>query len=174
MVKTRASYDTAGLQGSGQAPTPSSPDVSRRMSRVRTWDTDPEVRLRRILHSRGLRYRIHRRPLATLRCRPDIVFGPARVAVFVDGCFWHGCPTHASWPKANAEWWRQKIQKTRDRDEATTRDLVASGWYVMRVWEHEDPVVAADTVERVLAERRRGNPVRSGAGRPVDWSVGRA
>jgi len=144
------------------------------MSRVRTSNTDPEVRLRRILHNRGLRYRVNRRPLETLRCRPDIVFSPARVAVFVDGCFWHGCPTHASWPKANAEWWRQKIQKTRDRDEATTRDLVASGWYVMRVWEHEDPVVAADTVERVLAERRRGTPLRSGARRAVDRSAGRA
>ena len=144
------------------------------MSRVRTSDSDPEVRLRRILHSRGLRYRVNRRPLAALRCRPDIVFGPARVAVFVDGCFWHGCPTHASWPKANAEWWRQKIQKTRDRDKATTRDLVASGWYVMRVWEHEDPVVAADTVERVLAERRRGTPLRSDARRAVDRSAGRA
>lgn len=126
------------------------------MSRVRTSDTDPELRLRRVLHSRGLRYRIHRRPLTTLRCRPDIVFGPARVAVFVDGCFWHGCPTHVSWPKANGGWWREKIQRTRDRDAATTSELVANGWFVLRFWEHEDPVVAADTVEQVLAERRRG------------------
>jgi len=126
------------------------------MSRVRTWDTDPELRLRRVLHSQGLRYRANRRPLAALRCRPDIVFGPARVAVFVDGCFWHGCPAHASWPKSNGEWWRQKIQRTRDRDAETTRELLASGWLVMRVWEHEDPVAAADTVERVLAERRLG------------------
>ncbi|MDA8342780.1 MAG: hypothetical protein M0007_11240, partial [Actinomycetota bacterium] len=75
---TRASDDTVGLEVSGRSPIPSSPEVSRRMSRVRTADTDPELRLRQVLHGRGLRYRIHRRPLTTLRCRPDIVFGPAR------------------------------------------------------------------------------------------------
>jgi DNA mismatch endonuclease (patch repair protein) len=126
------------------------------MSRVRTWDTTPELRLRRALHSRGLRYRVNRGPLEGVRCRPDIVFGPARVAVFVDGCFWHGCPIHASWPRANAEWWRAKIDRTRDRDTATTRQLVASGWIVRRVWEHEDPSLAADAIEQILMERRPG------------------
>lgn len=144
------------------------------MSRVRTSDTGPELRLRRVLHRRGLRYRIHRRPSATLRCRPDIVFGPARVAVFVDGCFWHGCPAHASWPKANGGWWRDKIQRTRDRDAATTSELVANGWFVLRFWEHEDPAVAANTVEEVLAERRQATRLRADAGRPTSRPTGRA
>ena len=144
------------------------------MSRVRTSDTDPELRLRRVLHSRGLRYRIHRRPLPALRCRPDIVFGPARLAVFVDGCFWHGCPIHASWPKANGRWWRDKIQRNRDRDAATTSALAANGWFVLRFWEHEDPVVAADTVEEVLAERRRGAQPRADARSLASRLTGRA
>jgi DNA mismatch endonuclease (patch repair protein) len=171
---TRASDDTVGLELSGRPPIPSSPEVSRRMSRIRTSDTEAELRIRRVLHSRGLRYRIHRRPLTTLRCRPDIVFGPARVAVFVDGCFWHGCPDHASWPKANSVWWRDKIQRTRDRDAATTKELVANGWFVLRFWEHEDPVVAADTVEEVLAERRRGAQPRADARSLASRLTGRA
>jgi len=126
------------------------------MSRVRTWDTAPELRLRRLLHGRGLRYRVNRGPLDGVRCRPDIVFGPARVAVFVDGCFWHGCPVHVSWPKANGEWWKRKIERTRDRDATTTRQLVASGWFVVRVWEHEDPTIAADAIEQILVERQQG------------------
>jgi DNA mismatch endonuclease (patch repair protein) len=170
----RTSDDTIGLEVSSRSPIPSSPEVSRRMSRVRTADTDPELRLRRVIHSRGLRYRIHRRPLTTLRCQPDIVFGQARVAVFVDGCFWHGYPTHASWPKANGGWRRDKIQRTRDRDAATTGELVANGWFVLRFWEHEDPVVAADTVEEVLAERRQDARLRVDARPPTSQSTGRA
>ena len=144
------------------------------MSRVRTADTDPELRLRRVLHGRGLRYRIHRRPLTTLRFRPDIVFGSARVAVFVDGCFSRGCPTHASWPKANGGWCRDEIERTRDRDAATTGELVANGWFVPRFWEHEDPVVAADTVEEVLAERLQDARLRVDARPPTSRPTGRA
>lgn len=166
MVESPALDDTFGAKVSGRRPTPSSPEVSRRMSRVRTSGTDPELRLRRVLHSRGLRYRINRKPLTTMRCRPDIVFGQAQIAVFVDGCFWHGCPDHASWPKANGEWWRDKIQKTRDRDATATRELVANGWLVLRFWEHEDPVVAADTVQEVLAERGQGGRPRAALSAP--------
>ncbi len=132
-----------------------SPQVSLRMSRVKTGDTAPELRLRSILHGRGLRYRIHRQPCPSVRCRADLVFQMARVAVFVDGCFWHGCPEHASWPKSNAEWWRTKIDKTRRRDETTTRSLTAAGWLVLRVWEHEPADRAADHIEGVVRNRSR-------------------
>lgn len=92
--------------------------------------------------------------MAGTRRRADIVFGPSRVAVFVDGCFWHGCPEHGSWPRSNAEWWREKIQANKRRDSDTDRLLEDAGWYVIRIWEHEDPTQAADRVERVVRTRR--------------------
>ncbi len=135
---------------------PSSEAVSRRMSVARRRDTGPERALRSELHRLGLRFRVHRR-LAGLRREVDVVFGPARVAVFVDGCFWHGCPLHATWPKANAEFWRGKIETNRRRDVDTDARLGAAGWDVVRIWEHEDPAEAA----RLIAARvraRRGAP----------------
>lgn len=89
-----------------------------------------------------------------MRRRADVVFGPARVAVFVDGCFWHGCPSHASWPKNNADFWREKIETNQRRDRDTDRRLAEAGWVVVRVWEHEDLEAAADRVERILRDRR--------------------
>src|SRR3954467_12734074 len=89
---------------------PSPPEVSKRMARTGRRDTRPEIALRRLLHGRGLRFRVDRAVLPGVRRRADIVFGPARVAVFVDGCFWHGCPTHGTWPRHNAEFWREKIE----------------------------------------------------------------
>jgi DNA mismatch endonuclease (patch repair protein) len=74
--------------------------------------------------------------------------------VFVDGCFWHGCPEHASWPKANGEWWRAKIEHTRERDERISSALGGAGWLVMRFWEHDDPTATADTVENAVLSRR--------------------
>ncbi len=74
--------------------------------------------------------------------------------MFVDGCFWHGCPDHASWPKANGEWWRAKIEQTRERDERISSALVGAGWLVMRFWEHDDPTAIADTVENAVLGRR--------------------
>ncbi len=135
-------------------PIPTSDAVSRRMSLVRTDGTDPELRLRTILHARGLRYRVNRQPCRAVRCRADLVFGSARVAVFVDGCFWHGCPQHASWPRSNAEWWRAKIEKNRRRDAETARSLAATGWLVIRIWEHDDPAAAAAIVEAAVLDRR--------------------
>src|SRR5437764_2324869 len=88
----------------------SSPSVSRRMQLQASRDTAPERKLRSALHRSGLRFRVHVRPLPGVRREADIVFPKARVAVFVDGCFWHGCPDHAPWPKANAAWWREKIE----------------------------------------------------------------
>jgi len=134
---------------------PASDSVSERMSRTGRRDTSPEVRLRRALHAAGLRYRVDRAVLPGLRRRPDIVFGPARVAVFVDGCFWHGCPEHATWPKNNAEFWREKIETNRQRDRDTDRRFAEAGWQVVRVWEHEDPLRAASEIQS-LVEARRG------------------
>jgi DNA mismatch endonuclease (patch repair protein) len=85
-----------------------------------------------------------------LRSRADIVFGPARVAVYVDGCFWHSCPEHGTRPKANAEWWKQKLNRNQERDLETDHFLRERGWTVVRIWEHEDPVEAANRVERVV------------------------
>lgn len=103
----------------------------------------------------GLRFRKHRRPLPNLRREADVLFGPARVAVFVDGCFWHGCPTHGTYPRNNAEFWRAKIDGNRDRDRETDTLLLAAGWQPVRVWEHEDAATAAAEVARIVLGRRK-------------------
>jgi DNA mismatch endonuclease (patch repair protein) len=113
-------------------------------------DTPAELALRRELHRRGLRFRVDHQPVHGLRRRADIVFTRRLVAVFCDGCYWHGCPEHGSWPKANAEWWRTKIEATRERDRDTDAQLAANGWQVVRVWEHEPPEAAADRVEALV------------------------
>jgi DNA mismatch endonuclease (patch repair protein) len=92
--------------------------------------------------------------VATVRSVPDIVFGPARVAVYVDGCFWHSCPMHATRPVHNAGWWEDKLRRNVERDRATDRALIEAGWHVIRIWEHEDPVAAADKVEAAVYGRR--------------------
>lgn len=124
------------------------------MARQSPRDTQPELILRRELHRRGLRFRVSRRILPQLRSEADILFGPARVVVYVDGCFWHGCPVHATWPASNSDWWRAKIERNRERDRATDVVLAAAGWTVVRVWEHEDPTLAADRVEAAVRARR--------------------
>lgn len=119
------------------------------MRGTRTRDTKPELALRSILHRLGFRFRVDYR-LPVSRRRADIVFTRRKIAVFVDGCFWHGCPEHGSWPKANGEWWRSKIECTRERDEDTVRYLEGLGWKTIRVWEHEDPVAATGRIVGVL------------------------
>ena len=136
-------------------PAPSSEDARKRMVAVRGADTGPERRLRSELHRLGLRYRLHRRVIPELRRQVDIAFGSARVAVFVDGCFWHGCPDHGTQAKANAEFWRSKIEENRRRDLDTDTRLRAIGWKVIRIWEHESPAVAA---RRVAVEVHRRMP----------------
>ena len=106
---------------------------SRCMSRIKSKNTKPEIRLRKALWKKGLRYRIH----YNLPGKPDIVFVSGRVAVFVDGCFWHGCPEHSTMPKTNPKFWENKIKGNIARDERVTRELFAKGWLVMRFWEHE-------------------------------------
>jgi DNA mismatch endonuclease (patch repair protein) len=128
------------------------------MARVRQRGTDVEIELRRALHALGLRYRLQVPQLRKPRRIVDIVFIGARVAVFVDGCFWHGCPLHATWPKENAGFWRAKIEANRARDADTTRRLRELGWEVIRVWSHEDPVEAARFIyDRVLERKGRAS-----------------
>lgn len=125
------------------------------MARTGSRDTAPEIALRRELHRRGFRFRVDRPVLSDRRRRVDIVFGPTKVAVFVDGCFWHGCPVHATQPRANSAYWQDKIATNQHRDRDTDRQLEASGWAVIRVWEHEDPVDAAGRIEAVVRQRRQ-------------------
>lgn len=129
---------------------PSSHEASLRMARVRQKGTDAELSLRKELHARGLRYLLHVPLLTKPRRVADIVFTRTRVAVFVDGCFWHGCPEHASWPNSNAQFWRDKIEANRARDADTDRRLSASGWRVIRVWAHERAGEAAERIENVV------------------------
>lgn len=131
------------------------------MSRQARRDTAPELALRRELHRRGLRYRVATRPVKGVRRSADVVFGPARVAVFVDGCFWHMCPEHATFPTNNAAWWRAKLEANRARDRETDALLEAQGWRVVRVWEHEDPLEAADRVHAALRAARSEASARS-------------
>ena len=135
-------------------PAASSTTVSRRMSRQRTRDTGTELALRRILWSAGYRYRVHYRPLRGLRREVDVAFVGARVAVLVDGCFWHGCTTHRSIPAANYAWWSDKIGQNIDRDRDTDRRLVEAGWHVIRVWEHDDAANAAARIQETVDKVR--------------------
>lgn len=128
--------------------------TSGRMSRQRARDTRPELDLRSHLHAQGFRYRVHRRPLPAIRRAADLVFLGPRVAVFVDGCFWHVCPQHASWPQRNAVWWRSKLEGNRARDRETDEILTRAGWAVVRVWEHERPDEAAARVAAAVRARR--------------------
>lgn len=121
------------------------------MKRLPRRNTVPELTFRRALHRRGVRFRLHR---ADLPGRPDVVLVRLHVVVFIDGCFWHGCPDHAVQPKANASFWRAKIDTNRERDRRKDTALRALGWEPLHVWEHEDPEVAA---QRVALMWRRGS-----------------
>lgn len=125
----------------------SSEHARRTMRANRHRDTKPELALRSILHSRGLRFRVDCSPMKGVRSRADIVFTKAKIAVFVDGCFWHGCPEHFIMPKTNTDYWSTKISRNAARDTSVNRTLKDAGWTVMRVWEHEDSNVAADGIE---------------------------
>jgi DNA mismatch endonuclease, patch repair protein len=132
------------------------------MQRQRRRDTAPELLLRRAVWGRGLRYRVDVAPIRGARRRADLVFTRAKVAVYVDGCFWHRCPRHATTPKANREWWVEKLDANVARDRDSERRLHEAGWIALRTWEHEDPDIAAARVERVVRERTaefaRANP----------------
>ncbi|WP_328326927.1 MULTISPECIES: very short patch repair endonuclease [unclassified Streptomyces] len=129
-------------------PTASSPATARRMSRQASRDTAQELAVRRLLHADGLRYRLQVPVPGMPRRTMDIAFGKLKIAVFLDGCFWHGCPRHATSPRANAEWWRSKLDRNMERDRETTRHLSSAGWTVLRFWEHEP---AEDVSRRIAA-----------------------
>ena len=146
---------------SSDRPPPSSERVSRQMGRMGRKDTKPELLLRRELHALGLRYRVNLRGLPGT---PDVAFTRAKIAVFVDGCFWHCCPEHGVLPKANREWWREKFDRTVIRDRLKDEELRSLGWVVVHVWEHEDPTLAAGLLrslwmDRLLAGSRAALPV---------------
>jgi DNA mismatch endonuclease (patch repair protein) len=150
---TRRMSSTSGRRSSG-VPEASSSEALRRMQRARRRDTAAELALRSLLHRAGYRYRVDASPGAGVRRRADIVFRSEQVAVYVDGCFWHGCPVHRTWPKANATWWRAKLEANESRDRDTDESLRRAGWLPVRVWEHEEARAAALRVERAVLERR--------------------
>lgn len=130
------------------------------MQANRRRDTGPELAVRRLLHARGMRFRVDLAAEQDVRSRPDIVFTRRRVAIYIDGCFWHGCPEHRTQPKVNAEYWTPKLRRNIERDERVTRELIDAGWTVLRFWEHEDPLEVADAIEgiiRAAPSRRRSD-----------------
>ena len=133
----------------------SSDAVRRKMQAQRGRDTGCEIALRRQLWAMGLRYRLHIRPVPSLRREADFIFVRARVAVFVDGCFWHGCPQHGNAPRANSAYWAPKLAGNRARDVDTDLRLAAAGWLVLRFWEHCDAAAAAEAVIRAVENRRQ-------------------
>jgi len=132
----------------------SSASRRRVMQSNRSRDTSPELEIRSRLHRRGFRYRVSTRPLPELRRTADIVHRPSRVAVFVDGCFWHGCPEHYTKPRTNHSYWVPKIEANVRRDRDTDAALAAAGWLVIRIWEHDDPDRAVARVVRAISRRR--------------------
>lgn len=123
------------------------------MESTKRRDTPCEIELRSIIHRMGLRFRVEWKIPGTRR-RADIAFTATKIAVFVDGCFWHVCPLHGTWPKANGEWWRRKLLGNVQRDRDTDARLEEQGWLVLRFWEHEDMSAAAKTVQRALVRRK--------------------
>lgn len=142
------------------SPPPTSDAARQRMVRQARRDTAPELAIRSQLHAGGLRYRVGVKPLPSLRRTADIVFTRARVAVFVDGCFWHQCPNHSRAAKSNANWWSAKLARNVARDRETDRVLEEAGWSVIRVWEHEAPATAASLIAD-LVQARRWKPIPS-------------
>jgi len=160
----------ANVSAVADYPHPLNPGRSANMRANRRKDTKPELALRRALHARGYRYRKdYRLELAGTRVRPDIAFTARRVAVFVDGCFWHCCPEHGSQPANNTWYWAPKLARNVERDRTADAALSAAGWNVVRVWEHESLEAAVATVVTALAATgltgtRPAKPGPAGAG----------
>lgn len=146
-------------QRSKRTPAPLNPAVSAQMKRMPRSSSGPEVLIRRELHGRGLRFRVNHRGLPG---RPDIAFTAARIAVFVDGCFWHSCPDHGILPKNNREWWQHKLERNVGRDHEKDIQLENMGWTVVHVWEHERPSAAADTIQQLWVSAHGSTARRTG------------
>ncbi|MGW5193512.1 very short patch repair endonuclease [Kribbella sp. NPDC004138] len=141
------------------------PAVSARMSRTRGRDTAAEMAVRRELHQKGLRYRVNYRPVSALRRTADVVFTRQRIAIMIDGCFWHGCPDHyRPATGSRSQFWENKIAENQRRDRESTSAFVAAGWQVLRFWEHEDPASVANQI--LAAVRGRTIPSRLPASGP--------
>ena len=167
IVKTKLSSRPARSPLRGRATSPeswaSSPAVRRVMQGNRSRDTLPEIAVRSAIHAMGMRYRVSARPIREIRRTADILFRRSKVAVFIDGCFWHGCPAHHAPPKSNSEYWAQKIHGNRARDTQTTELLRAAGWTVLRFWSHEEPKeIAARIASAVGIKRKATSPVAEG------------
>ncbi|GGN34661.1 DNA mismatch endonuclease (patch repair protein) [Actinoplanes campanulatus] len=121
-------------------------------------DTKPELALRRAVHARGLRYYVNRRPIKAVRRTADLLFPRIRLAVFLDGCFWHGCPEHHTVAKTNAAFWADKVAANRSRDIDTNTRLADAGWTVVRIWEHEATDQAAETIVEAVNRMRHAGP----------------
>lgn len=117
-------------------------------------DTRPEQRVRSLLHAKGLRFRKHVRPVPHLRCQADVVFPREQVAVFVDGCFWHGCPQHGRVPQSNSGYWAEKLERNLERDARNSTTLAEAGWLVLRFWEHDPIEEVAEKVHLHVTTRR--------------------
>ncbi|MFJ7771462.1 very short patch repair endonuclease [Streptomyces sp. NPDC097107] len=128
----------------------------RNMQAIRSRDTKPEILIRRLVHATGLRYRVAARPEPDLRRTADMVFRSAKVAVFVDGCYWHGCPEHYVPPKTNSGYWSEKVVRNVKRDRDTDERLREAGWLVLRFWEHEPSDACADKIAVTVLTRRTG------------------
>ncbi|MFC9752903.1 very short patch repair endonuclease [Streptomyces sp. NPDC056921] len=127
----------------------------RNMQAIRSRDTKPEQLIRRLVHAQGLRYRVAAKPLSNLRRTADMVFRPAKVAVFIDGCYWHGCPEHYVPPKTNPGYWSDKVARNMARDRDTNQQLADAGWTVLRFWEHESPEACADQIVLAVSRLRQ-------------------
>ena len=151
-ISSKGSAESAPRDGNPAAWSwASSPAVRRVMQGNRSRDTLPEIAVRSAVHAMGMRYRVCVRPVTEVRRTADLVFRRSRVAVFIDGCFWHGCPAHHAPPKTNSGYWAQKIEGNRARDAHTTELLKAAGWTVLRFWSHEEPMEVAAHIAKAVA-----------------------
>lgn len=149
-TSSRRVADTKRTRARSVQPIALSPAVSAQMQRMPRESSTPEVLLRRALHALGLRFRLHDRRLPGT---PDIVFPRARLAVFVDGCFWHACPEHGTLPRNNREWWAAKLAATTERDRRKDAALGEIGWQPVHVWEHTDVTAAAEEIRDLWRTR---------------------
>lgn len=152
-------------------PGSSSMASSRRLSQLQRRDTAPELAVRRLLHAAGYRYRVAFPVPGQRRRTIDIAFTGDRLAIFIDGCFWHGCPSHGTSPRSNSEWWQQKLSANRARDRSTEALLADLGWSFLRFWEHEDPALVVDAIADRLARRPYDAGATASPGRQRDETL---
>jgi DNA mismatch endonuclease (patch repair protein) len=164
LAKTMSPTSHKDAGDASPPPTPTSwatnAGTRRSMQANRSRDTKPELALRRALHALGHRYRVGARPLHHVRRSADLVFTRKRIAVFVDGCFWHGCPEHHRAPSANSEYWSNKINRNRQRDTEINRLLESAGWTAVRIWEHTGLQQAVDLVVKAIDDTKASKPSR--------------